>query len=284
MRMNSIWTTAALGAVAMAFVGLAAPAQAQIADAFTFKNLVNVQSGPNGSVLTSSNPFFNAGLDMQNPGDFTTVTLTDPGPGSPENIPQTGPTSFGSGPGFLDQAAMDAAYPMGDYTLTAFGGTQGVQSETLHYTTDAYAQNTPLLDGASFDALQGLKTSQHALTVGFNAQSASSSATAAFTFFTIFGSNEGCAFLSTSATSCAIDPADLAKGATYTYQVDFSDRVESSPNGTLDGVDFDVRTIGTFTTAVPEPATWGMMLLGFGALGAAVRMRRRQLSGITSAV
>lgn len=29
-------------------------------------------------------------------------------------------------------------------------------------------------------------------------------------------------------------------------------------------------------SAVPEPATWAMMLLGFGAMGAAMRSRRRQ--------
>lgn len=29
------------------------------------------------------------------------------------------------------------------------------------------------------------------------------------------------------------------------------------------------------TSAVPEPATWGMMLLGFGAVGASLRRRRR---------
>ena len=31
----------------------------------------------------------------------------------------------------------------------------------------------------------------------------------------------------------------------------------------------------TATVAVPEPATWGMMLVGFGAMGAAMRSRRR---------
>jgi hypothetical protein len=28
-------------------------------------------------------------------------------------------------------------------------------------------------------------------------------------------------------------------------------------------------------SAVPEPATWAMMLVGFGAIGAAARSRRR---------
>ncbi|MES2290534.1 MAG: PEPxxWA-CTERM sorting domain-containing protein [Pseudomonadota bacterium] len=37
-------------------------------------------------------------------------------------------------------------------------------------------------------------------------------------------------------------------------------------------------TYSRFTSGVPEPATWGMMILGFGAVGAAMRMRRRKVS------
>lgn len=33
---------------------------------------------------------------------------------------------------------------------------------------------------------------------------------------------------------------------------------------------------GQLIAAVPEPATWGMMLLGFGAMGAAMRRRQKQ--------
>jgi len=31
------------------------------------------------------------------------------------------------------------------------------------------------------------------------------------------------------------------------------------------------------TGAVPEPATWAMMLLGFGGIGAAMRRRRKEI-------
>ncbi len=37
------------------------------------------------------------------------------------------------------------------------------------------------------------------------------------------------------------------------------------------------------TLGVPEPATWAMMLLGFGGMGAILRNRRRSLSGIETA-
>ena len=36
--------------------------------------------------------------------------------------------------------------------------------------------------------------------------------------------------------------------------------------------------------AVPEPATWGMMLLGFGAMGVSLRRRRRSLPSLAQAV
>lgn len=43
------------------------------------------------------------------------------------------------------------------------------------------------------------------------------------------------------------------------------------------------NSVGTFTYAryagaVPEPATWGMMILGFGAIGGAMRIARRRSS------
>ncbi|HVK43186.1 MAG TPA: PEPxxWA-CTERM sorting domain-containing protein [Phenylobacterium sp.] len=41
-------------------------------------------------------------------------------------------------------------------------------------------------------------------------------------------------------------------------------------------IQFDNLTVGEpVTSAVPEPATWAMMILGFGAVGTAVRTRRR---------
>ena len=56
------------------------------------------------------------------------------------------------------------------------------------------------------------------------------------------------------------------------------------PNGYNVGVDnirFDVRAIDS-GSAVPEPATWAMMIAGFGLAGGAIRTRRR-LAGLASA-
>ena len=49
--------------------------------------------------------------------------------------------------------------------------------------------------------------------------------------------------------------------------------------GSANFIVFDDITLGTDVpgnTAVPEPATWAMMLMGFGATGFAMRRRRRQ--------
>ena len=35
---------------------------------------------------------------------------------------------------------------------------------------------------------------------------------------------------------------------------------------------------GNLVAAVPEPATWGMMILGFGAIGYTLRLSRRRMS------
>ena len=41
------------------------------------------------------------------------------------------------------------------------------------------------------------------------------------------------------------------------------------------GYDYTFRTYSSTSGAVPEPATWGMMLVGFGVMGAAMRRRQR---------
>jgi hypothetical protein len=42
------------------------------------------------------------------------------------------------------------------------------------------------------------------------------------------------------------------------------------------------RTLFALTAAIPEPATWGMMILGFGAVGAAARAGRTRRSSVAA--
>lgn len=53
-------------------------------------------------------------------------------------------------------------------------------------------------------------------------------------------------------------------------------RVSFTNNPSIDA--FEVANFSV--TAVPEPATWGMMLVGFGMIGATARYRRRRIAAV----
>jgi hypothetical protein len=262
-------------AIAGGLLALGSQANAQLQQAGTFKNLTHEQT--DATTVVSTGAFFNALADFTNPGDYSSASLTVNG-GTPQDLPLSSPTGFGIGPSFPDQASMDAAYPFGTYVIALTAGTQPAISETLNYTADAYTSDTPQLDAASFNALQGLSTGLTSLTLNFNSFTPSDLTTTPFTFFSIGNSSQGCGFLSPSATSCTIDPAALSPDTTYSWELDFSDRVETNVNGVLTFTDFDVRTDGSFTTAAaatPEPSTWAMMLLGFVGVGYLGRRRMK---------
>ena len=59
----------------------------------------------------------------------------------------------------------------------------------------------------------------------------------------------------------------VAGGSTQTL----SFLAQGTPNGLPPSLLLDNVSL---TAAVPEPATWGMMIVGFGAMGATLRRRR----------
>jgi hypothetical protein len=271
---------AAAGGFVLAY---AAPAMAQLTDVDIFKNLANEQTG--AAIVSPVGAFFDVGGDFLPAGEFDTATMTYPGPGSPLSIPITSPTSLGYGsPLFPTQAAMDAAFPFGAYDITASNSvTMASDSSTIDYTVDAYTSDIPALTAASFGALNGLSTALSSLTLNFNSFTPSLGASFGNTYFTIFGTTQFCGGLAPSATSCTIDPQALLPGTTYTWELDFSDRTTGvDPNGVNQLLGFDVRTDGTFTTAVPESSTWAMMLLGFAGLGFVGYRKTRSAVSIAS--
>ena len=61
------------------------------------------------------------------------------------------------------------------------------------------------------------------------------------------------------------------------FGVTFSGTAESvNFSGTANFIVYDDITLGSSSPGIPEPATWAMMLVGFGGLGAAMRSNRRK--------
>ena len=67
----------------------------------------------------------------------------------------------------------------------------------------------------------------------------------------------------------------VATGGPTTLSFTLAGQPTASQDGFLDSI--------SLTGAVPEPATWAMMLMGFGMIGAGVRSRRRSSVRITYA-
>jgi hypothetical protein len=78
-------------------------------------------------------------------------------------------------------------------------------------------------------------------------------------------------------TECASGDCDKFVSGQYQYNQDLSVLLYGEP--VIIG-DFDESVAFTGSLAqlsgVPEPSTWAMMLIGFGAIGGAMRLKRRE--------
>jgi hypothetical protein len=264
-----------ISAGVLLFWGLS-PAHASLALVDIFKNIAYQQTS-GVKPTTPANFFADVEAHLNAAGDYTSVVVTYPGPGSPLSLPLENPLQFGVGPGFATQAAMDAAFPFGAYSFAASGGTSTPETDSINYTVDAYTADIPALDAATFTALQGMNAAQP-FTFHFNSFTPNPNADTGTTFLTVFGSSFGTSLAHTS-TMSTMAANTLAPGKTYTYELDFSDRINGTdPNtGVPTLIAFDVRTDGTFTTAaVPEPSLLfavGMLLIGAASVGRRRRAR-----------
>ncbi|WP_082543229.1 PEPxxWA-CTERM sorting domain-containing protein [Sphingomonas sp. Leaf339] len=86
-----------------------------------------------------------------------------------------------------------------------------------------------------------------------------------------FGGNGILVFQGTTAGSydTLSQVANTIAGSNYTLRFNLSNSILNQPSGLR--VEASNATVG----AVPEPATWAMMMVGFGMVGGAARYRRR---------
>ena len=273
----------------LASAGLAATsAQAGIIFADVGKNLEYVQTGPASlsPVNGGDNAFFFARAFYANPADFDGGSLGFSGGPLPYNTSAADCCGNSGGAyqtGYMSRAFMDATYPTGEtYTLTSTNSvTLASQSVAIPYLNDLY-DTTPLpaLDAASFNALQNLNPAS-GLTVFFNPFVHDPNATFGQTFLSVFDLTAGATVASlfgpSSPSSFFLPAGTFTAGHSYETQLIFDNGVGGQDGGVFTTARSDLRSDVFFDVpragAVPEPATWAVMVLGFGLMGVVLRRR-----------
>jgi hypothetical protein len=238
-------------------------------------------NGPGGNAKIT----FIAGVATST--DFTSITVSGTGFGSPQALGapvldggqwQASYTDYG----FANLAALNAKYPPGStYTFTGTASNPANnQTRTNPFmnlvptSSPGGAAIVPLLTGASFSSLQGLNAAT-ANFLAFNSPfygagtqtNLELSILNLATVTPVYASG----FQPATTTGLLIPANTLAPNTEYVFALGY--HVNNSVNGT--NVEFENYGFGEFTTAVPEPSTYALMLAGVGVLGAIARRRKQ---------
>jgi hypothetical protein len=295
LNLSSRFMLSATFAAATALAAHTASAQIVFSDVAKSQEFQEDASGTVVPLGGGVNAFFYARDFYENPSDFDGGSVTYPGDPSPQiyNISGLldccGHNGRGYQTGYETPSDLDAAFPSNTtYTLTATNSvTMASQSVDIAFGPDIYAASTPTLTAASVQGL-GSASAVDGLTIDFNNFGLVPGANVAQDFFTIYdyttasevfnympGFNSG-------TTSLVIPAGVLSAGDQYVFELIFDSADYANGGGDQDaGVAYrsDLRTLGYFTVpgqAVPEPATWAMLLMGFGGVGGVYRGARRK--------
>ena len=212
---------------------------------------------------------------------YTSVSVSYPGPGSPQALPQLSPIQYGTGYfGFPDLATAAAAFPLGTYT---FQGVNGPTTDTasVSYPADDFAQSIPYLTEADYSSLQGMDSARD-ITLHFSPFVTGSNATVSTIGFAIGGA-AGLVYepsVSLTTTSTVIPANTLRADDTYYCELLFVNFNVPSDTGSTElvpQISFTADTFGQFTTAaVPEPRSYAAQLVAAGLAGFLGLKRRRK--------
>ncbi len=280
--------TLVVGAILASGSLAANSAQAEITFADVGKNLEYVQTGAASfsPVNGGDNAFFFARAFYANSSDFDGGSLDFSGGPLPYNTSAADCCGNSGGAyqtGYMSRAVMDATYPTGEtYTLTSTNSvTLDSQSVAIPFLNDLYDKTAlPAVDAASFTALQSLNPAL-GLTVFVNTFTPDPDADFGQTFFSVFDLTAGATVASLfgpSTTSSFFLPiGTFTAGHSYESQLIFDNGVNGRDGNAFTTARSDLRSDVFFDVpqagAVPEPATWAIMVLGLGLMGAVLRRR-----------
>jgi hypothetical protein len=189
-----------------------------------------------GAAATTPFAYNFAAQYFQTVGQYTSATLTYPGPGSPQTLPTAGtsPVYFH---GLMSASQYQTNYPFGTYTFNLSNGST-VSTESVAYTQNNFPTAIPNLTSSSFNSLQGLNAS-NALTVNFDSFTVNPALPSPFGFtdYRVFNFATGVTVwdsgqLSPSATSATIPAGTLYQGTQYGSQLEFYSEGQTTDRAT----------------------------------------------------
>jgi hypothetical protein len=278
----SKFTLPFLGITTLVLAGRTAQADVTFYDVFT-NNLYSQTSNTQPS--TADGFFATAGLSYSTAGEVGAVQVVTGGSTSPLTLSSAPGNTFNYEASFSTEAAMNAAFPLGNpYTFEISGGSLGTQSASLNTPSTALNSAIPFLTGSSYSQLLGLNPALSD-TIGINGFSPVVGTNGSFAFFTITRQSDSAvvfqqSFLSPSTTSVLLAANTLAASTAYNIDLDYSSRI-TTPNAGFSTasslIGFEQRTEINFTTgrAVPEPSSLAFVLtVGLALAGMVFRGRR----------
>lgn len=265
--------------LALALLGLAATAHAQVAAFELDKTLDYVQTGD--SAVSAPSASYVASLYTSNPGEATAFSFSANGYSASGGVAASPETLRISG-GFASPSALEAALGPGGIAFSVNAGSLAGGNGLFEEPASAYPNAVPSLTGNSFSRLQGMDATRPITLV---LSSYSNPAPISAVYLVVFNpATDSAAYYGVgeagTRTSFTLDAGTLVPGTDYQFQVLFRN-VSSDATATFDGDDitgfaeFHASTTGVFRTSpVPEPTSLAALGLGVVAL---IRRRGRRL-------
>ena len=244
-----------------------------------FFNRGHVQNS-NAGALLDNGAFMSSTVYAASAGVFTGGSLTGPGSqGAVALVPVSAAVLDFRSAHFGTLAAMDSAFGPGLYSYSLVSAGPPTPA-SLTVGPALYAAAAPALTGTSYSRLQGMDANLP-ISLTFSPFATTLGASDSFQFFTVFDFTLAqfvfeATFLPASNAGITLPALTLLPGRQYAFELNYDTRVylPATVTNQINQVGFDMRTMGSFTTAVPEPAAWALMLVGLAGLAGAGRVRR----------